>query len=83
MKLKNKIPKIIFSLISDRENNHEDENENIYANDQVVGKIIAKHDRYYFASIDMRKIQGEDLKKMNLCSDSCNFVINHQPWFGY
>ena len=42
-----------------------------------------KYDKYYFASIDMRKIQGDDLKKVNLCSDNCNFVINHQPWFGY
>ena len=83
MKLKNKIPKTIFSLISDREINNYNESEDVYANDKIIGKIIAKYDKYYFASIDMRKIQGEDLKKVNLCSDNCNFVINHQPWFGY
>ncbi len=81
MKLKNKIPKIIFSLISDRL--IDDENENIYANDQVIGKIIAKYEKFYFVSIDMRKVQGEDLKTMNLCSDNSNFILNHQSWFTY
>jgi folate-binding protein YgfZ len=83
MKLKNKIPKIIFSLISDRLIDDENENENIYANDQVIGKIIAKYDKFYFVLIDMRKVQGEDLKTMNLCSDNSNFVLNHQSWFDY
>ena len=83
MKLKNKIPKIIFSLISDRLIEDEDENEDIYANDQVIGKIIAKYEKFYFVLIDMRKVQGEDLKTMNLCSDNSNFVLNHKSWFGY
>jgi folate-binding protein YgfZ len=83
MKLKNKIPKIIFSLISDRLIEDEHENEDIYANDQVIGKIIAKYEKFYFVLIDMRKVQGEDLKTMNLCSDNSNFVLNHQSWFGY
>ena len=83
MKLKNKIPKIIFSLISDRLIDNENENEDIYANDQIIGKIIAKYDKFYFVLIDMRKVQGEDLKTMNLCSDNSNFVLNHQSWFGY
>ena len=83
MKLKSKIPKIIFSLISDRIINDENENENVYANDQVVGKIIAKYEKFYFVAMDMRKIKGENLKTMNLCSDNSNFVINHQSWFTY
>ena len=83
MKLKNKIPKIIFSLISDRLIDDENENENIYANDQVIGKIIAKYEKFYFVLIDMRKVQGEDLSTMNLCSDNSNFVLNHQSWFDY
>ena len=83
MKLKNKIPKIIFSLISDRLICNENENEDIYANDQIIGKIIAKYEQFYFVSIDMRKLQGQDLKVMNLCSDNVNYVINHQAWFDY
>ena len=83
MKLKNKIPKIIFSLISDRLIDDENENKNIYANDQLIGKIIAKYEKFYFVSIDMRKVQGEDLKTMNLCSDNSNFVLNLQSWFAY
>ena len=83
MKLKNKIPKIIFSLIGDRLIDDENENKDIYANDQLIGKIIAKYEKFYFVSIDMRKVQGEDLKTMNLCSDNSNFVLNLQSWFAY
>ena len=49
----------------------------------MIGKIIAKYEKFYFVLIDMRKVQGDDLKVMNLCSDNSNFVLNQQSWFGY
>ena len=81
MKLKNKIPKIIFSLISDRITDNEIESEELYGNEAVIGKIIAKKNIYYFALVEVRKIPDEGIRSIKLTSDHCNFSINEQSWF--
>ena len=83
MKLKNKIPKIIFPLISDRSKNNEIESEDLFGNDAVIGKIIAKKNIHYFALVEVRKLPIEGIKEIKLTSDHCNFTINNQPWFTY
>ena len=83
MKLKNKIPKIIFPLTSDRNISNDIESDDLYGNDTSIGKIIAKKDIHYFALIEMRKLPFEGIEDIKLANDHCNFIINKQPWFTY
>tara|TARA_B110001454_G_scaffold148246_1_gene137657 strand:+ start:588 stop:1472 length:885 start_codon:yes stop_codon:yes gene_type:complete len=83
MQLKHKIPKIIFPLIGDRLIDENTGGQDLYGDDKIIGKLIAKKGLYYFALVDVRKIPDEGIKSLKLNGDDCNFSLNQLSWLTY